>query len=136
MDKIYGEKQSGRVVSWGIILFGILEIGFIRLVYPSYYTHYLLFIPAYFLILGIGVLLVLSHISRKNIHPGRAIARLMMFNVAQIALSFMIPVGYCYFVAVHKRIMLITFLIYYVFFMGLKFYILYNIDKQRKIATK
>lgn len=134
MEKVYRKKHSNQVVIGGIILFGILEIGLIRFAYPAYYTHYLLLIPVYFLILGISVLRIMSRMSRKKIHPGRAIARLMIFNVAQMLLSFAILIGYYYFVTVHKQIMLIAFSIFYVFFMGLKFYILYNIDKQHKNA--
>lgn len=136
MDKIYRKKQTNKIVIWGIILFGILEIGLIRILLPSYYTNYLLFIPVYFLILGISVLLILSRMSRKKIHPGRALARLMIFNVAQMMLSFMILIGCYYFITAHKQIVLIAFGIYYIFFMGLKLFILYNIDKQHKIANR
>lgn len=136
MDKIYRKKQTNKIVIWGIILFGVFEIGLFRFVFPSYYTNYLLPIPFYFLILGISVLLVLSRMSRKKIHPGRAIARLMIFNIAQMMLSFIMMTGYYYYITTHKQIVLVAFSIYYIFFMGLKFFVLYNIDKQHKLAKK
>ncbi|MDR0742838.1 MAG: hypothetical protein LBF05_00555 [Tannerella sp.] len=136
MDKAYRAKDARKLVIFGIIIFGILETGFIRLVYPLYYVDYLLFIPAYFLLLGISILLVLSRMKRKRLHPGRAIARLMLFNVAQMLLSFFLMFCYCYFINVQKHTILIAFSVFYIFFMGLKLFILYNIDKLHKIETK
>lgn len=139
MHNVYQKKQSNQIVLWGIILFGIVEIGLIYFALPSYYTHFMLFIPLYFLILGISLLLILSRMSRKKIHPGRALARLMIFNVAQMTLSFFILVLIYYCLPLEKQlknIIVLAFGVYYIFFMGLKLFVLYNIDKQHKIAKK
>ncbi|MDR1222108.1 MAG: hypothetical protein LBL07_04415 [Tannerella sp.] len=136
MDRIYRAKETGRFVILGIIIFGILEIGFIRLVHPSYYTNRLLLIPAYFLLLGISVLFVLSRMKRNRLHPGRAIARLMLFNAVQMLQSFFLLFCYYYFTDVQEHTVLIAFSVFYVFFMGMKLFILYNIDKLHKIETK
>ncbi|HCC53065.1 MAG TPA: hypothetical protein DEQ30_14305 [Porphyromonadaceae bacterium] len=136
MERAYRAKETRKLVIFGILIFGILEMGFIRLVYPSHYTNYLLFIPLYFLLLGTSVLLVLSRMKRKRLHPGRAIARLMLFNVAQMLLSFLLMSCYYYFIDVQEHTVLITFSVFYIFFMCLKFFILYNIDKLHKIETK
>ncbi|MDR2679833.1 MAG: hypothetical protein LBC47_03380 [Tannerella sp.] len=135
MEKAYNNKEARKLVIFGIIIFGIIEMSFIRVVLPSYYTNYLLFIPAYFLVLGIIVLLVLSRMKRKQLHPGRAIARLMLFNVSQMLLSFLLMFCYYYFIDVQEHTLLIAFSIFYIFFMGVKMFILYNIDHRHKIHT-
>lgn len=136
MDKVYKEKKIRTFVLLGVIIFGILEIAFIRLVFPSHYTNYLLYIPVYFLILGISVLLVLSRMKRRKLHPGRAIARLMLFNVAQMILSFFVLFIYYHYINIERQVMLVAFCIFYIFFMGVKFFILYHIDKNHKIHKR
>jgi len=136
MERTYRAKATARLVIFGILLFGILEIAIIYFAAPQYYTHYLLYIPVYFLILGFSVLWALWHMQRLKFHPGRAIARLMLFNIAQMMLSFAIMAGYYYFIDVQEHTILIAFSTFYIYFMCLKFYILYNIDKQHKIETK
>ncbi|MDR0700427.1 MAG: hypothetical protein LBG28_14610 [Tannerella sp.] len=136
MDKVYNEKEARKLVLFGIVIFGVVEIAFIRIFYPSYYTFFLLLIPVYFLILGISVLLVLSHMKKKRIHPGRAVARLMLFNISQMIISFLLLAGYCYFVDVQEHTILITFSVFYIFFMGIKMFILYNIDHQHNIDKR
>jgi hypothetical protein len=136
MDKAYDEVATRKLVIFGILLFGMIEIAFVCLVFPSYYTNYLLFIPAYFLILGISVLLVLMRMKRKRLHPGRAVARLMLFNVSQMLLSFFLMFCYYYFIDVQEHTLLIAFGVFYIFFMGIKMFILYTIDNQHKIHTK
>ncbi|MDR2776332.1 MAG: hypothetical protein LBC19_16660 [Tannerella sp.] len=136
MDKAYNKKEAWTVVLFGIIIFGIIEMVFIRVVFPSYYTNFLLLIPVYFLILGVGVLLILSRMRRKRLHPGRAVARLMLFNVSQMIVSFLLLVGYYYFFDVREHTVLFTFSVFYIFFMGIKMFILYNIDHQRNIDIK
>jgi hypothetical protein len=136
MDKAYNKKEARKLVLFGIIIFGIIEMAFIRLVFPSYYTNFLLLIPVYFLILGVSVLLILSHMKRKRLHPGRAVARLMLFNVSQMIVSFLLLVGYYYFVDVQEHTVLITFSVFYIFFMSIKLFILYNIDHQHNIDIK
>jgi uncharacterized membrane protein len=73
---------------------------------------------------------------RKRLHPGRAIARLMLFNVAQMILSFFLMFCYYYFIDVQEHTVLIAFSVFYIFFMGLKLFILYNIDKLHKIEKR
>jgi len=132
MEETYGDNKTRKHVLGGIIIFGILELALIKWFFPAYFSLNLLFIPAYFLILGVIVLIILSRMRIKKIHPGRAVARLMIFNVAQMTLSFILLFGYYYFSEVKDHTMLFAFCIFYIFFMGLKFSILYNIDKQHK----
>ena len=136
MDKVYRAKVTRQLVLYGILLFGIAELGFIRFVFPSYFTSYLLYVPAYFLLLGIAILLLLSRMKRKRLHPGRAVARLMLFNVSQMLLSFILVFVYYYLVGEHKMVMGLAFFTFYVFFMGIKFFIIYNIDNQHKTEKK
>ena len=136
MLRVYRAIEIRRLVLYGIILFGIAEMGFIRFVLPASYTHNLLIIPAYFLFLGVGILLLLSRMKRKRLHPGRAIARLMLFNVSQMILSFFLMFLYYYLVEDHKYIMLLAFSAFYIFFMGVKLFIIYNIDHQHKTEKK
>ena len=135
MTKTYTEHQIRRLVLFGIILFGIVEVAFFRLVFPASFTCYLLLIPIYFLISGIFILLLLTRIRRRRLHPGRAVARLMLFNVVQMALSFIILFLYYYFVNIHRYTMLIAFSLFYVYFMGIKYFILYNIEKHHKFKN-
>jgi len=132
MEKSYGGNKVNWIVLGGIILFGVLELVFIKWLFPASFALRLLFIPAYFLLLGVIVLIILSRMNVKKIHPGRAVARLMLFNVAQMTLSFFLIFGYYYFMNEKDYTILFAFSIFYIFFMGLKFYILYNIDKQHK----
>ena len=132
MEKSYGGNGTTRFVLGGIILFGILELALIKWLFPASFTLTLLVIPAYFLLLGVIVLIILSRMNHKKIHPGRAVARLMLFNAAQMMLSFILIFGYYYLTDEKDYTILFTFSIFYIFFMGLKLYILYNIDKQHK----
>ena len=136
MFRVYRAIEIRRLVLYGIILFGIAELSFIRFVLPSSYTHSLLLIPAYFLLLGVGILLLLSRMKRKRLHPGRAVARLMLFNVSQMILSFFLMFLYYYLAEDHKYIMLLAFSAFYIFFMGVKLFIIYNIDNQHKTEKK
>ena len=136
MEEAYGGNNTGRIVLGGIILFGILELALIKWLFPASFSPGLFFIPAYFLLLGVIILIILSRMKHKKIHPGRAVARLMLFNVAQMTLSFFLLFGYYYFTDVNNHTMLFAFCIFYIFFMGLKLHILYNIDKQHKIEKK
>jgi len=136
MHRVYRAIEIRRLVLYGIMAFGIAEMAFIRLVLPESYTHFLLLIPAYFLLLGIGILFLLSRIKRKRLHPGRAIARLMLFNVSQMLLSFILMFLYIYFIEEQKYMMLLAFFCFYIFFMGIKFFIIYNIDNQHKTEKK
>ena len=136
MDRVYRAKETRKLVLYGILLFGALEVGVIRFFLPAYYSCYLLFVPVYFLLLGIGILLLLSRMKRKRLHPGRAIARLMLFNVAQMLLSMILLYYYYYFIKVQKYTMLLAFSIFYVFFMGIKMFIIYNIDNQHKTEKR
>jgi len=136
MGKVYRAKIIRQLVIYGIILFGVIEVGFIRIVAPTHYTNYLLLIPVYFLLLGISILLILSRMKRKRLHPGRAVARLMLFNISQMTLSFILMFIYYYFVEEHKYTMLLAFSVFYVFFMGIKLFIVYNIDNQHKTEKK
>ena len=136
MGKVYRAKVIRKLVIYGIILFGVIETGVIRFALPAYYTNYLLLIPAYFLFLGISILLILSRMKRKRLHPGRAVARLMLFNISQMLLSFIVMFFYYYFVEEYKNTMLLAFGVFYVFFMGIKLFIIYNIDNQHKTEKK
>ena len=135
MIKTFTEYQIRKLVLCGIIIFGIIEIAFFRLVFPASFTYYLFLIPGYFLLLGIFILLLLTRMRRRRLHPGRAVARLMLFNVVQMALSFTILFLYYYLIDVQKHLMLIAFCLFYVYFMCIKFFILYNIDKHHKFKN-
>ena len=136
MDRVYRAKETRQLVLWGIVLFGLVEMGLIRFVFSSYYTNYLLLIPIYFLLLGIGILLLLSRMKRKRLHPGRAIARLMLFNVGQMILSVILMFCYYFYIHVQESTVLLSFGIFYIFFMGIKLFIIYNIDNQHKTEKK
>lgn len=136
MERVYKTKETGKLIIFSILIFGILEIGFIRFVYPSYYTDYLLLIPVYFLLLGISVMFMLSRMKRNKSHPGRAIVRLMSFNVAQMLLSFFLMFCYYFFADVQEHTILIAFSIFYIFFMGLKLFILIRLTQRLKNANK
>jgi hypothetical protein len=118
------------------MVFGIVELGVIRIFFPSHFTPLLFFILLYFLILGVVLLLVMRQIKRRKIHPGRAIARLMLFNVSQMLLSGMIMVAYSYLVDIERYAMLLAFSIFYIFFMGIKIFIIYNIDRRHKLTKE
>jgi len=136
MDKVYRLIETRKLVLYGIIVFGIAETGLIRFAFPASYTNYLLLVPAYFLLLGVCVLILLARMKRKRLHPGRAVARLMLFNISQMLLSFIVIFIYAYFVEDHRNVMLLAFFAFYVFFMGIKFFIIYNIDNQHKTEKK
>jgi len=136
MLRVYRAIEIRRFVTYGIILFGVVELSFIHFVFPDSYTHHLLMIPAYFFLLGVGILLLLSRMKRKRLHPGRAVARLMLFNVSQMILSFFLMFLYYYIANDHKYVMLFAFSAFYIFFMCVKLFVIYNIDHQHKIEKK
>ena len=136
MEKAYRDKKIEKLVLGDIILFGILELAFIKWLLPAYYTPFLLFVPVYFLALGISLLWVLSRIKRKELPPGREIIQLMLFSVIQMTLSFILIFCYYYFFNVQKNTVLIAFCVYYLFFMGMKFFILYRSGKRHKADEK
>jgi hypothetical protein len=116
-------KEARIIVLFGTALFGILEIAFIRTVFPSHYTASLLFIPLYFLLSGIGLLLFLQ----QRVKPGKAVAMFMLFNIAHITLSFSLLLGYYYiFASAREPAWLIAFGVFYLFFMALKMVIIYR----------
>jgi hypothetical protein len=128
-------KLSRVVIAW-ILAFGVVELGVIRFFFPSHFTPLLFLILPYFCILGILMLLILRQIKRRKIHPGRAVARLMLFNVSQMLLSVMIVIVYSYFIDIERYTMLLAFSIFYIFFMGIKFFIIYNIDRRHKLTKE
>ena len=132
MNNVYGISKARKIIFFGIILFGMLELGLIRLLFPADYTHELLLIPAYFLFFGVCILLFLKRMSLKKTHPGRAVAQLMYFSLFQMMLTFIVMFCYYYFAEEHKYVMLFAFSAFYLFFMGVKLFIIYNIDIQHK----
>jgi len=97
-----------------------------------YYSHYLWLIPAYFIMISAGMLLLFSWMKRVKMPPGREIALLLLFIVGSMALSFFLLFCYYRFVQVQKSSILILFCIFYVLFIGLKFYLLKNFDRKAK----
>jgi len=132
MDKAYRDKRFYSIVIASIALFGIIEIAVIRCVFPSSYMHLLWLIPAYFLLLGFITLILLRRMKRKKLHPGKAIARLMLFNVSQMLVSFTLLFLFYYFVKDNKNVFIIAFALFYIFFMSIKFYIILDINRQNK----
>jgi hypothetical protein len=131
-----GEKTGRRVIG-GIILFGIAELAFIKWLFPAYYTPALLFIPAYFLILGIILLLFMARIRQKAHRPGQELTMMIALNGAQMTLSFIVLFCYYYFTDGEQKItMLIAFCCFYLFYMVLKFYVLNNVRSSRKAEDK
>jgi len=73
---------------------------------------------------------------RTKLQPARAVALLMYFSLFQMILTFIVMFSYYYLVDKHKYIMLFAFSIFYLFFMGIKLSIIYNIDIQHKTEIK
>lgn len=136
MDKVYGIKLARKLVLYGIILFGIIELSVIYFLFPAYYTHNLLFIPVYFLLFGVCILLILNWMKNKKMHPGHCITLLMFFSLFQMMISFIVMCMYYYLIETHKFTMLFAFSAFYLFFMGIKLFIIYNIEIQHKIDKK
>lgn len=136
MDRTYKEKEIGKILLGSILLFGIVELALIKMLFPAYYTHYMLFIPVYFLMLSVGMLFMLSQIKRKAVQPRREIALLMLFNASQMLLSLILVFCYYLLIKVQRISMLIAFFIFYLFFLGLKLFALYHMDKLHKAEKK
>ena len=136
MNNSYGITKARKIILLGICLFSLLELGLIRLIFPAYYTHHLLLIPAYFLFFGMCILLILNKMKQKKTPPGRAIALMIYFSLFQMMFSFIVMFIYSYFVKVHNTTMLFAFSAFYLFFMGIKLLIIYNIDIQHITAKK
>ncbi|MDR3251919.1 MAG: hypothetical protein LBT42_09700 [Tannerella sp.] len=132
MDKNYRGEKVILLFIMGIIFAGIGATNLIRSVFPDIYTGYLWIIPAYFLLSGVVLYILLSHIVRGGIQPARAVARLMVFNAAQMVVSFALVACYVYFIDMQRKTVLVSFVIYYVLFMGLKMFILLNVNKKKQ----
>jgi len=115
----FKNKAIGIQVLSGIFVLGNLIV-FIRWLLPAYFTPYLFLIPAYFMLLAISLLFILSQFKRRNLPPVRQTALLLLLNVAQMILSFFLMFCYFYFIKEQKYTMLIVFCIFYLVFMGLR----------------
>jgi hypothetical protein len=144
--RIYTTGEVRRLVILGVLLFGAIEEAVLYFGFPAYCTVYTAFIPVYFLILGLTLLFALSQRrttrSSKPLHPGRALARLMILNVSQLVLSAIILFLYIRYINVQRNTFLLVFAVYYIWFLGLKMFVLCNIDfhhqqaKETKKQTK
>lgn len=132
MTKVYSHTAVRRLVILSIIIFGALEISVLYWGFPEYYTNYVLFIPVYYLALGISLLLAISRIRSKQLHIGRALARLMLLNAVQLFLSFGVLFYYIRFIDEQRRSFLLLFGLSYILFLGLKLFVFYNIDSDYK----
>ncbi|MDR1813512.1 MAG: hypothetical protein LBR18_01515 [Tannerella sp.] len=103
-----------------VIIFGIAELLVIRFCFPEHFSLVLMIIPAYFLIFAVILLSLISHIKRKKIKPGRAFSLLMLFNMAQMLVSFTALACYYIFSEVKDHTFLIAFGIFYFFFLIIK----------------
>ena len=130
MDRANNKQKTEIRILGGIILLGIVVVASMKWLFPANYTPYLWLIPANFLVMGIGLMLLFSPEKRKRLNPGREIALLMLFSVGQMILSFSLLFCYYFFIQEQKNTMLITFCIFYLFFIGLKFFIFLSIDKR------
>jgi len=136
MTKVYSHVTVRRFVLISIILFGVIELSVLYFGFPEYYTKYTLYIPIYFLLLGISLLLSISRIRSKQLHIGRALARLMLLNVVQLFLSFIVLVYYVWYIDVQRDTFVLLFGLYYILFLGLKMFVFYNIDSDNKEKKK
>jgi len=125
MNNRYLTKQNRRFIIWSIILFGIIELAFVRFALPSYYTHYLLFIPVWFLLMGVLMIMILQNTGNKNVPPGRMLSRLILFSIVRMVLSFIVIFLYYYLVNIQRNTVLLSFAVFYLFFMGIEIYILF-----------
>ena len=136
MSSAYSHKTVNTFVLGSILMFGVIELAIVYWLFPKSYTSYMLLTPVYFLLLGLTVLLALSRIESKRLHPGRAVARLMLLNTSQFILSASLLFYYVYRINVQRRAFLLTFGLFYIWFMCVKLFVLYNIDSQHKHHKK
>jgi len=136
MTKVYSHVTVRRFVLLSIILFGVIEESVLYFGFPEYYTSYTLFIPVYFLLLGISLLLAISRIRSKQLHIGRALARLMLLNVVQLFLSFAVLFYYIRYIDEQRHTFVLLFGLFYIMFLGLKMFVIYNIDSDHKEKKK
>lgn len=136
MTKVYSHIAVRRFVILSIILLGVVMEAILALGFPEYNTPYTLYIPVYFLILGISLLLSISRIRSKQLHIGRALARLMLLNVVQLFLSFGVLFYYMRYIKEQEHTFLLAFGLFYVMFLGLKMFVFYNIDSDYKEKKK
>ena len=132
MSSAYSHKTVNTFVLGNILVFGIIELAVVYRFFPKSYTSYMLLNPVYFFLLGLTVLLAVSRIESKRLHPGRAVARLMLLNTSQFILSACLLFYYVYRIHVQCRAFLLTFGLFYIWFMCVKLFVLYNIDSQHK----
>ncbi len=132
MSEIYSHRTINTSVLGSVLLFGVVELAIVYWLYPEYYTSYMLMIPIYFLILGVTLLLAMSRIESKRLHPGRAVARLMLLNASQFILSIGLLFYYIYCINMQRKSFLFVFGIFYIWFMCIKLFVLYHIDRQHK----
>ena len=126
-------NNKGTVLLTIGLLFGLGNlVGLIKLFLPAYYSTYLFSVPAYFLLVSLGLLFLMSRMKRNKLKPGRVMALLMLFNVGQMALSFSLLFFYYYFIKIQMIAILLIFCIFYFVFMWLKFYIMQNFDRSKK----
>ncbi|MDR1602286.1 MAG: hypothetical protein LBS42_07660 [Tannerella sp.] len=131
--KVYTRKDVIRIVLTGIILFGVIEEAVLYFFFPLHYTHYTVFIPFYFILLALSLLWALAYFRTEQIHIGRALARMMLLTVSQFITSIVVLACCILFVGEHKNTFVIAFGIYYIWFLVLKLFVFYNMERYNKI---
>jgi len=131
MKKENNSKRS-LFVSLGLFVGLGCLVYLMKWLLPVYYTHYLLLVPAYFLLISAGLVLLFSRLRRTQQHPRREIALSMLSNVGLMVLSLVLLFCYFKFIQIQKNAMLLVFCIFYLVFMRAKFHIMLNFNPSEK----
>lgn len=117
-----------------VLLFGIVEEGVLYGALPEYYTGYTLFIMPYFLLLTWMLYAAVKHMQKKGYEPQLIIQRWMQLTMAQMLLSLVVLLIYVELIDVQRVAFLLTFCIFYFWYIALKMYTLRKLNFSKPTA--
>ena len=121
-----------------ILLFGIVEEAVLYGAFPTHYTAYTLLIAPYFLLLAWMVTAMERSMERHGTKPQTKVMRWLQLTMAQLLLTVVLLLIYVVCIDVERVAFLLTFCIFYLWYMCVKMYTLHKIqllESARKAQT-
>jgi hypothetical protein len=111
-----------------VILLSVILLAVFYYAMPQYYTGYIFLIPVFFLFLAVFLLFISWIVKKRKVSINHSMQFIMSYNTAQLLLSIGFMLFYAYFININTNPFLISFGLFYLLFMGIKYYIFNNMD--------
>lgn len=117
-----------------ILLFGIVEEAVLYGAFPTHYTAYTLLIAPYFLLLAWMVTAMERSMERHGTKVQTKVMRWLQLTMAQLLLTVVLLLIYVVCIDVERVAFLLTFCIFYLWYMCVKMYALHKIQLQESAS--